>query len=165
VPYGGFVFFHAWQRLDCPPCPAIYPQIQRLMRAGCFERLVEDTHILLQEFAGRKDQLTAACIGSRTLQSAPENGARAGYDGAKRRKGWKIHIAVDTLGQLLARYPGRSGRPRQVEGLAEDIQQVTGGTVEMAHVDQGYMGPTAAEAAIAAISSSKWSNTPWRNAA
>jgi hypothetical protein len=41
-------------------------------------------------------------IDSRTLQSTPESGARAGYDGAKRRKGSKAHIAVDTLGHLLA---------------------------------------------------------------
>jgi hypothetical protein len=34
------------------------------------------------------------------LQSTPESGARAGYDGAKRRKGSEVHIAVDkTLGE------------------------------------------------------------------
>jgi hypothetical protein len=39
---------------------------------------------------------------SRTVQSTPESGARAGYDAAKRRKGSKVRVAVDTLGQLLA---------------------------------------------------------------
>ncbi len=29
------------------------------------------------------------------------SGGRAGYDGAKRRKGSKVHAAVDTLGNLL----------------------------------------------------------------
>jgi transposase len=73
-----------WQFMphNYPPWPAIYQQMQRWMRAGCFERLVEDTRILLREFAGRKGQPTAACIDSRTLQSTPESGARAGYDGA-----------------------------------------------------------------------------------
>lgn len=134
---------------DYPPWPAIYQQMQRWMRAGCFERLVEDTRILLREFAGRKGQPTAACIDSRTLQSTPESGARAGYDGAKRRKGSKVHIAVDTLGHLLALSvtPADQGDRAQVEALAEEMQQVTGGTVEMAYVDQGYTGPTAAEAA------------------
>ena len=134
---------------DYPPWPAIYQQMQRWMRAGCFERLVEDTRILLREFAGRKGQPTAACIDSRTLQSTPESGARAGYDGAKRRKGSKVHIAVDTLGHLLALSvtPADQGDRAQVEALAEDMQQVTGGTVEMAYVDQGYTGPTAAAAA------------------
>lgn len=134
---------------DYPPWPAIYQQMQRWMRAGCFERLVEDTRILLREFAGRKGQPTAACIDSRTLQSTPESGARAGYDGAKRRKGSKVHIAVDTLGHLLALSvtPADQGDRSQVEALAQDMQQVTGGTVEMAYVDQGYTGPNAEETA------------------
>jgi len=42
---------------------------------GCgrnvFERLVEDAHILLREFAGRKSQPTAVGINSQTLQSTP----------------------------------------------------------------------------------------------
>lgn len=134
---------------DYPPWPAIYQQMQRWMRAGCFEQLVEDTRILLREFAGRKGQPTAVCIDSRTLQSTPESGARAGYDGAKRRKGSKVHIAVDTLGHLLALKvtPADQGDRAQVETLAEEMQAVTGGTVELAYVDQGYTGPNAAEAA------------------
>jgi transposase len=134
---------------DYPPWPAIYQQMQHSMRGGCFERLVEDTRILLREFAGRKVQPTAACIDSRTLQSTPESGARAGYDGVKRHKGSKVHIGVDTPGHLLALSvtPADQGDRAQVEALAQDMQQVTGGTVEMAYVDQGYTGPTAAQAA------------------
>jgi len=63
---------------------------------------LEDVQSLLRQFGGRKGQPTAVCIDSRTLQSTPESGARAAYDGAKRRKGSKVHIAVDTLGHLLA---------------------------------------------------------------
>jgi DDE family transposase len=43
----------------------------------------------------RKKRPTAAVIDSRTLQATPESGGRAGYDGAKRRKGSKVHLAVD----------------------------------------------------------------------
>jgi transposase len=60
---------------------------------------------------GRKGQPTAVVIDSRTLQSTPESGACAGYDGAKRRKGSKVHIAVDTLGHLLAPLPPLAWRP------------------------------------------------------
>jgi hypothetical protein len=31
--------------------------------------------------------------------------------------------------------------------LAEQVQQITGSTVELAYVDQGYTGPNAADAA------------------
>src|SRR5260370_7315829 len=85
-----------------PPWYVVYQQMQRWLQWGCFEILVEDVRSLVREWAGRKGQPTAVCIDSRTLQSTPESGARAGYDGAKRRKGSKAHIAGDTLGHLLA---------------------------------------------------------------
>ncbi|ABC28193.1 Transposase and inactivated derivatives [Hahella chejuensis KCTC 2396] len=88
-------------------------------------------------------------LDSRTLQSTPESGARAGYDGAKRRKGSKVHLAVDTLGQLLAlRIPPANEQDQdQVAALAEQVQKVTGESVEVAFVDQGYTGESAARQA------------------
>jgi len=134
---------------DLPPWFVVYQQMQRWLKAGCFEMLVEDMRSLLREWAGRKGQPTAVVIDSRTLQSTPESGARAGYDGAKRRKGSKVHLAVDTLGHLLALTvtPASDGDREQVAALAEEIQQVTGNNVELAYVDQGYTGPNAATAA------------------
>ena len=93
--------------------------------------------------------LSAAIIDSRTLQSSPESGHRAGYDGAKRRKGSKVHIAVDTLGQLLALCvtPADEQDRSQVGELSRQIQEVTGDSVEIAYVDQGYTGDEAKRAA------------------
>ena len=127
----------------------MYQQFRRWLDAGVFEALVSDVQSIAREWAGRKGQPTAICIDSRTLQSTPESGARAGYDGAKRRKGSKVHIAVDTLGHLLALTvtPADQGDRDQVAPLAEQVQQVTGSTVELAYVDQGYTGPKAADAA------------------
>lgn len=62
----------------------------------------EHDRALLRENSGRKAQPTTMILDSRTLQSTPESGARGGYDGAKPRKGSKVHAAVDTLGHLLA---------------------------------------------------------------
>ena len=83
------------------------------------------------------------------LQSTPESGERAGYDGGKRKKGSKVHIAVDTLGHLLALYVSAADQQdrTQIQELATQVQQITGETVEVAFVDQGYTGETAAEAA------------------
>jgi len=85
---------------------------------------------------------------SRTLQSSPESGGRAEYDGAKRRKGSKTHIAVDTLGNLLALLvaPANEQDRAQVGALAAQVREVTGAAVELAYVDQGYTGETAAAA-------------------
>lgn len=43
--------------------------------------------------------------------------------------------------------PADQGDRAQVAALAEEVQQVTGHTVDLAYVDQGYTGPNAAEAA------------------
>jgi len=141
----------AWRMVpgDLPPWAAVYQQFRRWLDAGVFEALVADVQLIVREWAGRKGQPTAICIDSRTLQSTPESGGRAGYDGAKRRKGSKVHIAVDTLGGLLALRvtAADQGDRAQVGALAEDVQRVTGNTVELAYVDQGYTGPNAAEAA------------------
>jgi len=93
-----------WRRLphDLPPWHTVYQQTRRWLGAGVFEALVADLRQLLRELAGRDPRPTAAVLDSRTLQSTPESGGRAGYDGAKRRKGSKVHLAVDTLGHLLA---------------------------------------------------------------
>ncbi len=134
---------------DLPPWPVVYQQTQRWIRAGCFEILVEDLRLLLRELAGRKPQPTAMIADSRTLQSTPESGARAGYDGAKRRKGSKVHAAVDTLGHLLALHVTAADEQdrAQVERLAKQVQQITGDSVELAYVDQGYTGEAAEDAA------------------
>ena len=79
-------------------------QTQRWTKAGVFDVMVHDLRTVLRLAKGRKEQSTAAIFDSRTLQSSPESGERAGYDGAKRRKGSKTHLAVDTLGHLLALY-------------------------------------------------------------
>lgn len=127
---------------DLPPWPVVYQQTQRWIKAGVFETLVHDLRVLLRLAAGRTEAPSAAIFDSRTLQSSPESGARAAYDGAKRRKGSKTHMAVDTLGHLLALYvtPANEQDRAQVGELAEQVQAVTGDTVEVAFVDQGYTG-------------------------
>jgi transposase len=134
---------------DLPPWPVVYQQTQRWIRAGCFEIIVEDLRSLLREFAGRKAKPTAMILDSRTIQSTPESGARAGYDGAKRRKGSKVHAAVDTLGHLLALHVTAADEQdrAQVEQLAAEVQRITEQNVELAYVDQGYTGQAAEEAA------------------
>lgn len=59
--------------------------------------MVHDLRALLRLAKGKKEQPSAAIFDGRTMQSTtPESGDRAGYDGYKRKKGSKVHIAVDT---------------------------------------------------------------------
>ena len=127
---------------DLPPWEAVYQQTQRWLKAGVFEAMVHDLRALLRLTEGRASEPTAAVLDSRTLRSTPESGARGGYDGAKRKKGSKVHVAVDTLGHLLALLvtPANKQDREQVEVLAGAIQHATGENVELAYVDQGYAG-------------------------
>lgn len=127
---------------DLPPWTAVQQQTQRWLRAGCFESLAEDLRLLLRLQAGRPDAPSAAILDSRTLQSTPESGARAGFDGHKKRKGSKVHAAVDTLGHLLAmKVTAAHEQDRaQVAELAQAVQAATGENVQVAFVDQGYTG-------------------------
>jgi len=136
---------------DLAPWHAIHQQTMRWIKAGCFEAMAHDLRAILRLLVEKNEQPTAAIYDSRTLQSTPESGARAAYDGAKRRKGSKVHIAVDTLGHLLALKvtPANEQDRAQVAALSAAVQAATDQSVEWAFVDQGYTGPTPAQDAAA----------------
>jgi transposase len=140
-----------WRYLpkDFPPWEMVYQQSRRWLDAGCFEAIVHDLRAVLRFAAGREPEPTAAIFDGRTLQSSVESGSRAGYDGYKRRKGSKVHMAVDTLGHLLALHvtPASEQERDQVAVLSQAVQEATGESVELAFVDQGYTGDEAKAAA------------------
>ena len=58
---------------------------------------------LMSRFAsGRQGQPSGLVLDCRTLQSSCESGPCNGYDVHKRKRGSKVHMAVDTLGHHLA---------------------------------------------------------------
>jgi transposase len=127
---------------ELPPWEAVYQQTQRWLHAGVFEEMVHDLRVLLRLSEGRAPDPTATILDSRTLQSTPESGSRGGYDGAKRKKGTKVHAAVDTLGHLLALHVRAANEQERehVGKLAETVQEATDESVELAYVEQGYTG-------------------------
>lgn len=138
-----------WLPNDLPPWEMVYQQTQRWIKAAVFEDMAHDLRVLLRGVSGRKEHPSAAILDGSTLQSTPESGHRGGYDGAKRKKGTKVHIAVDTLGHLLALVvtPANEQERDQVAELCKQVQQVTGESVSHAFVDQGYTGSAPMEAA------------------
>jgi transposase len=140
-----------WRYLphDLPPWDAVYQQSRRWLAAGVFEAMTQDLRRILRLLHGRPEEPSAAIFDSRTLRSTPESGRRAGYDGAKRQRGSKVHLAVDTLGHLLALHVTAADEQdrARVGKLARDVQKETGKSVELAYVDQGYTGDEPAAAA------------------
>jgi transposase len=140
-----------WRMLphDFPDWTVVYQQARRWMQAGVFEAAAHDLRVIVRLVQEREPQPSAAILDGRTLQSTPESGERAGYDGAKKKNGSKVHTAVDTLGNLLAlKVTAANEQERaQVAELATQVQEVTGGTVTLAYVDQGYTGEDATQQA------------------
>lgn len=142
-----------WRYLphEFPPWTVVYQQARRWMEAKVFEQIAHELRIVLRLVDGRNEQPSAAIFDGRTMQSTPESGGRAGYDGHKKKKGSKVHIAVDTLGNLLALKvtPANEQERAQVADLAAKVQKATDYHVELAFVDQGYTGDEPAKEAAA----------------
>jgi transposase len=99
-----------WRYLptNFPPWQIVYQQSQRWIRAEVFESIVHDLRAFIRKAEGRNEQPSAVVFDARTLQSTPESGARAGFDGHKKKKGSKVHMAVDTLGKNLLMQPQKT---------------------------------------------------------
>jgi transposase len=143
-----------WRMLpnDFPAWHAVYQQFRRWSNAGCFEAMVSDMRSIIRAGQSRQGQPSAVVLDARTRQSSCESGPRAGYDGYKKRRGSKVHMAVDTLGQLieLTVTPANEQERSQVKALCEVVQQATGENVEIAWADQAYTGEQAEKDAKAA---------------
>ncbi len=122
-----------------PPWEAVSHHTRRWIEAGCFDDMIHDLRAVLRWGEDRADGSTVVLLDSRTVQSSPASGARAEYDGHKRRRGSKIHLAVNTLGHRLALrvMPANAQDREQVGALAEAVQEATGEYIEVAFVDQG----------------------------
>ena len=113
----------AWRMMphDLLPWYTAYQPSQRWLKASVFDTMVIDLRELLRVAQERNPRPSAAIFDSRTIQSIPESGSRAGYDPAKRHRGSKVHMAVDTLGHLLTLLviPANEQDRQQVAKLAK----------------------------------------------
>ena len=85
----------------------------------------------------------------RVAQNKEAQPAAAIFDSHKKKNGSKTHIAVDTLGYLLALVvtPANEQERAQVGALCERVQEVTDSSVKIAWADQGYTGEEVAKVA------------------
>lgn len=140
------------QRLACVgDCPSA--KSARWLAAGVFEQIVHDLRALPRLLAGRAAKPSAgAARCAHPPEAAWNRGARARYDGHKRRKGsrgapgpWTRSVHL-----LAAHVSAASEQERaQVGQLAAEVQQSTGQNIALACVDQGYTGEEPLEAAQA----------------
>ena len=93
-----------WRHLPPPPAfppwRTVYGYLRAFVRDGVWESIRHHFVVMLREGAGREASPSAAIVDTQSAKTT-EGGGPRGWDAAKRLKGRKRHVAVDTDGLLL----------------------------------------------------------------
>jgi transposase len=93
----------AWQMLpvDFPPYKTVYHYFRQWRIEGVWQVLNDRLRRMVRVKAGRHPSPSAAILNSQSCKLATMLSQAVGYDAAKRAKGRKLHLLVDTVGLVM----------------------------------------------------------------
>lgn len=146
-----------WRGLpgDFPAWQTVYTYFRRWKNDGTLLAIHDRLYVMSRLAAGRDASPSETILDSQTVKSATMIAKAVGYDGAKKSKGRKRHLTVDTLGLVLrvlvtaANVPEREGGKQVLEKVKQMGQAVH--RVHTVWVDGGYDGNPFYEWAIDAL--------------
>lgn len=126
---------------DFPPPTTVHGFFRTWSSNGVLQEIHGRLRTLARGAAGRRSRPTAAVLDSQTVRSAGL-AEEAGYDGAKKTKGRKRFLLVDTLGHVLAVAVAPADIPERA-GAKNLMEEVLASPtwLQRLYVDGGYSGP------------------------
>jgi putative transposase len=128
-------------RRDFPPWKTVYDWFRRWRIDGRWERLNTELRQRLRCHLGRDPNPSAGIVDSQSARTTGVGGKERGFDPAKKVKGTKRHLLVDTEG-LVLKAKLHSAKVPDEDGIRLLLESVRGRFPCLSHlwVDAGYQG-------------------------